>query len=247
MDAEQMRYEFEVGYDRITNFDAPGYTPKEISTFLTKSQEETVLDIYTNPASKEFNKKILSVLKTYTSKEGGTSSGIYPNSDWIDVPTKTFLIINERADITGIDGVYDGRSITDVEVVPVDDDYYHANKNNPFKKPNEKRIWRLDYGQDDTGWKSKLLYVYNGDYQIGDVHIHYYRKPEPIIVPDSTYLAADGSIDGIAFSSHTVNGLDSELDPIIHREIVDRAVKLAFAALQDEKGFQLSSIKEQQK
>ena len=33
MTAEQMKYEFDVGYDRITNFDAPGYEPKEISTF----------------------------------------------------------------------------------------------------------------------------------------------------------------------------------------------------------------------
>ena len=31
MTAAQMKYEFEVGYDRITNFDAPGYNEKEIS------------------------------------------------------------------------------------------------------------------------------------------------------------------------------------------------------------------------
>ena len=35
MTATEMGYAFDVGYDKIANFDLPGYEPQEKSTFLT--------------------------------------------------------------------------------------------------------------------------------------------------------------------------------------------------------------------
>ena len=67
MTAQQMKYEFDVGYDRITNFDAPGYNEKEISTFLTKAQEQLVLELYRGGNHyKEDFKKSLNMLKKYS-------------------------------------------------------------------------------------------------------------------------------------------------------------------------------------
>jgi len=103
----------------------------------------------------------------------------------------------------------------------------------------------LDYAEDDSGFKRKHVYVIEAEQTLNTAYIHYYRKPEPIIVQDSTYVAGDGAIDGEDFSDYTATELPSELDSMVHRAIVERAVKLAFAALQDEKGFQLSSAKEQ--
>ena len=64
MTATEMSYEFDVGYDKITNFDAPGYEPKEKSTFLTKAQEEFVLDIQARSSYAEMHKRAIDVLKT---------------------------------------------------------------------------------------------------------------------------------------------------------------------------------------
>ena len=58
MTAEQMNYEFDIGYDFITNFEAPGVEKKEKSTFLTKAQEEIVYETVAKPTTEE-NKKIL--------------------------------------------------------------------------------------------------------------------------------------------------------------------------------------------
>lgn len=333
MNAEQMKYEFDVGYDKITNFDAPGYEPKEISTFLTRAQDIVIYDILTEEsANKEQNRKSVSRIRQVISLSSFTA-GNYPNgftstlqlvfassgtlgfgtdgtntiitdsaggfvsagfrigdqvtvtgstsndgqyniiavvagtltlSEETDLPVVpevglagTRLLVdsclkvrNERANIDlASDNFYYGRVsgniITDVEVMPVDDDHYHANKNNPHKKPNEKRIWRLDYSDKDFRLHE---YITDGTYTLNTVFLHIDRRLRPIIVPETAsvlYNATDGEIDGVYFVDFNT-GLDSELDEVIHRDIVDKAVKLAYAALQDQTGFQISSVQEQQ-
>ena len=48
MDANQMRYEFDVLFDKITSLDSPGYTDQEVSVFLTKAQDIFIKNGY-NP------------------------------------------------------------------------------------------------------------------------------------------------------------------------------------------------------
>lgn len=52
--------------------------------------------------------------------------------------------------------------------------------------------------------------------------VRYVRKPDPIILTDISEL--DVTIDGIDVST------ECELNPLIHREILDRAVELAKSA-----------------
>lgn len=247
MTAQQMKYEFEVGYDSITNFEAPGYKEKEISTFLTKAQEELVLDLYRNGNHyKEEFKKSLTMLKTVQTAIANINPGTdYPSSFTVELNTDVLAVYNESVNLlTEATHFYPSTSITDVEVDPVDDDFYHANKNNPFKCPTLERVWRLD---DSTGSLKRHIYITQLLTAVVKAVIHYYKKPSPIIIAYSGYVAGDGAVDGINFSAHTVNSLDCALDPLVHRQIVDRAIKLAYAAIQDEKGFQISTIQEQGK
>ena len=248
MTATEMGYEFDVGYDKITNFDAPGYEPKEKSTILTQAQEELVQDVRKGSSTNENFKRVLDVLKTKVEiLAAAMSAGPYTNSFWADLPTTAIGIVNERATLTPTtDHFYTGQVFTDVRVKPIDDDYYHLNVKNPHKKPTFELVWRLDYGEDDSGWKQKVAYVIEPNEVLTAVQIHYYRKPAPIVVKDTGYVAGDGSIDGVALSAFTAADQDCELNKISHREIVRRAVKLAYAALQDEKGFQIASAKERQ-
>jgi len=349
MTAEQMKYEFDVGYDRITNFDAPGYVPKEISTFLTRSQEEIVHEILDKmSANDEKNRKALSKLRqviplsTFTAGSypngfsaplqailvGGTVFSFQITGNYLSNSTGQFLIAgfrvgdtitvtgatssnnnkdyvivnlsatimefsdqtvvgttetgqlgtqivadpvlrvrNERADILLTTNFYYNRipvvpatvpvtynnNILDVEVDPVDDDFYSANKSNPYKKPSIEKIWRIDSADESS---KEHEYITDGTFTLTTVHLHIDRKPRPIIVPETTdinYATTDGTIDGIWFSDYSNvltsgarDGLDCLLDPITHRAIVDNAVKLAYAALQDEKGFQISTVQERQ-
>jgi hypothetical protein len=247
MTADQMKFEFDVGYDFITNYEGAGVEKKEISTFLTQAQEQIVLEAIAIGSTTELSKKILNRLKVPDTQTTAHAAGPYPNSYYRDLPANLLSVVNDRLDFTaGATHFYANKAFTDVKVIPVDDDYYHLNKDNPFKKPNEELAWRLDYAELDASvYERRHVYILGSDLTINNSHIHYYRKPEPIIVQDSTYNAGDGAIDGKNFSDYTAASLDSELDPLVHRKIVDGAVKLAFAAMKDEKGFQLSSAKEQ--
>ena len=62
MTAAQMAYEFQVGFDNITNLSAEGYNEREISTLLTKAQEQ-LFYIIINPESNKFNNGIESTEK----------------------------------------------------------------------------------------------------------------------------------------------------------------------------------------
>ena len=161
MTATEMGYEFDVGYDKITNFDAPGYEPKEKSTFLTKAQEELVLDIQRGSSYSEMNKRVLDILKTKVEiLAAAMSAGPYTNSFWATLPTTAFSVVNERATLTpSASHFFTGQVFTDVRVNTIDYDYYHLNVKNPHKKPSHELVWRLDYGEDDSGWKSKVAYV----------------------------------------------------------------------------------------
>jgi hypothetical protein len=247
MTATEMGYEFDVGYDFITNLEAPGIEPREKSVFLTKAQEDLVRDILAGNAFVESNKRFVDILKTSDDLESFTTGPYGATSFWADLPTGVFAIINERATLTPtVNHFYYGKTLENVKVIPIDDDFYHGNKNNPFKKPSYDKIWRLDYGEYDgvgANWTSKVAYIIEENTTLTKVTLHYYRKPNPIIIKDSNYLITE-TIEGITLDGYTALDLDCELNPITHREIVDRAIKLAYAALQDEKGFQISSAKE---
>jgi hypothetical protein len=188
----------------------------------------------------------LAILKT-TSDVTSFAAGPYPSSYWCDLPADMLVVINDRVKFTASASFFYPSTVFDnVKVKPIDDDYYNLNIDNPYKKPDEELAWRLDYAEDDSGFKRKHVYVIESNQTLNTAYLHYYRKPEPIIVLDSTYVSGDGAIDGVNFSSHTATNLDCELDIMVHRAIVEKAIKLAYAALQDEKGFQLSSAKEQQ-
>lgn len=243
MTATEMGYEFDVGWDKIANFDLPGYEPQEKSTFLTQAQGELVLDILNVNSYQEFNKRVLDRLKTFAEiLAAAMDTGPYTNSRWATLPASAIRVNNERAVLTPTAShFFTGQTFSDVRVKPIDDDYYHLNIKNPHKKPTHELVWRLDYGDSGT---SKLVYVIEENQVLTSVQVHYYTKPAPIIIEDSGYTTE--TIEGVALSGFTAADQSCILNDIIHREIVDRAVKLGYAALQDEKGFQISSAKEQQ-
>ncbi len=239
-----MKYEFEVGYDFITNFQAPGLNNKEISTFLTKAQEEILFDLYRNSDhyTEEF-KKSLSKLKTVQTITGVsiTAGTDYPSSYVVNLASDVFVVHNESVDLlTASNHFYVSKTVTDVAVKPIDDDYYHANKQNPFKCPNLERVWRLD---DGVLQGKRHIYIVEPLTSITKVVVHYYKKPVPIIIADSSYTSNDGSIDGMNWSSYTASPSNCELDPIVHRQIIDKAVQLAFIAVKDQLGLQMSTAK----
>ena len=190
----------------------------EKSLFLTRAQEEIVVNLYNgrNPygvsfeGTEELRRYLESLVKTkiYLVEDAESDTGVSKTSIFFKLPTDLAFITLEQ--VTYDDdtlGCYNGSIAS---VYPVTQDKYEKVKNNPFRGPTKYKVIRLDPGNNLVELVSK--------YDIGEYLIRYLSKPNPIILetlPDDL----------------TINGKNSwkecELNPILHDTILTRAVQLA--------------------
>ena len=220
--------EFEVGFDvfynNITSNQAPGLNTHEKSLFLTKAQDEVLKNYFTasskgNTIGQGFDDSakrqadfstITRVAKcataTATNKRDRRSS-VYT------FPNDVYIVISESIVTT---------ENKDVQVLPLRFDEYSRLMSKPFKRPNKYQAWRLlNSGTSNGNSSTKIVEVITnvGDV-IKDYTVTYIRKPNPIVLGDLDGL----TIEGVGTTS------ECELDPILHEDILQRAVELAKVA-----------------
>jgi len=233
MTATDMEEEFLILYDKITNFDAPGYTPHEISRFLTKGQERVFLDLYnplgnsskegfeeTEARRKELQELVVGATCTVSASQVGTLT----NGVFYDLPSDCLFVVQEEIVMQSANSCLNNKKL---RVKPITSDHYEINKDNPFKKPSGKRYaWRLDY----SGRKHEI--ISDGTFTVLTYKVRYLKKLTPIIIGVDT-------VDG-------VSGPQScQLNTIVHRRIIDEAVKMA-TGITDPQLYQIKSIEKQQ-
>lgn len=136
----------------------PGYEPGDISLIFNKAQNEYVRKYCSadaNPVRKgvEANEKRSKDLSELKSEYQTTTftAGLRNDSYFVEIPNNTYLVLSERFDATDVNRCNATVNIEPL-VVPVSEDFYGANVNNPFKRPYEKKIWRLDRERDDINF-----------------------------------------------------------------------------------------------
>ena len=226
MTTEEFSNEFDIlvdSYRRFKDFDnkeeldSLDFNEFEKSVFLTKAQEEIVSEFYNgkNPFKDSFEKteevrRFLSQLvRTYTTSDKEDDyTGLSQKSIFFKLPDDLWFITYESVTIT--DSRLRCMDNTDILVVPItQDDYFRVSKN-PFRNPNNRRALRLDI-------ENNIVEIIS-EYNVSKYLIRYVSKPEPIILLD---LPDELSINGISVKT------ECELNPVIHRAILERAVKLA--------------------
>lgn len=211
----------------------------EKSVFLTKAQDEIVLELYSgkNPALESFEdneairKDLANLIKTTTvaipSAEFNedTYNKLSDNSIIIRLPEDLMLITYEQLQVQGQPDNEDceGAAPIILEVLPVKQDDYIRSMKNPFRTFNKRRAFRLDIeGITDEGTfypRVELVTKYSNSskYQLSYL-VRYLSYPTPIIL---TELPQEVAIKGIT------NPTECVLNPLIHSAILDRAVRLA--------------------
>jgi hypothetical protein len=154
--AADMKTEFLIGYDRVSNSAAPGYDNSEISLFLNKAQERIIKTRYrqlnkyreafeqTEKRRKDFSELIRDAVDgtgTLNTSISSNQNGTLPNGTFFDLPADFMYSITERIES---DIVCDNVNKI-IDVSPITHDEYNANKDNPFKKPYSEAAWRIDY------------------------------------------------------------------------------------------------------
>lgn len=226
MTTEEFSNEFDTllnSYSVISKF-GKGENPSTIeldeyekSVFLTKAQEEIVIDFYSgkNPLEDSFEKTeeirryLSDLIKTYTTTEKKTGYvGLSKTSIFFELPEDLWFITYESAGLEDSRlGCMNGKEIS---VIPISQDDYFRISGNPFRGSNKRRALRLDNG-------NRIVEIVS-EYNIDKYLVRYIAKPDPIVLTD---LPDNLSINKISKKT------ECKLNPVIHRAILEKAVKLA--------------------
>lgn len=186
----------------------------EKSLFLTKAQEEIVIELYTGKnvfnegfeKTEEIRRYLSELINTAVITEKQNNIGLSDKSVFFKLPSDVMFITNESVKLEDTNLKC---NIENVAVIPVRQDDYHSIINNPFRGPNSKRVLRLDIKNNIVELLSK--------YNISQYIVRYLAKPTPIILTDLDDITID--------NKNTIT--ECGLNPALHRSILERAVRLA--------------------
>lgn len=229
MTTQEFSNEFDVLYNNIMSNQAPGLDEYEKSVFLTKAQLE-ILKNYFNPKGNKYGQGFdenakrqidFSTLITVAKPSLYTPTGDYvkfdDRSQLYKMPSDILLVLNE----TGINTVENGVKRL-ISIVPINYEEYARLMSKPWKQPLKNQGWRLFQSTGEVDFISEVVIKYNSS--LADYKIRYVRRPKPIILANLADEYSNVSIEGLN------NITECELDPILHPEILQRAVELAKSA-----------------
>ena len=203
----------------------------EKSVFLTEAQEQYVKHLYKGgyavsgfEETEELRRQLDSLVKqeNYTPDkakqevEGKEDINPLKLKDGkihtvFELPTKCWYIVYESAINGEENSCYSGMSC---DIYPVPHDIYNRTLRNPFRGPNNRRVLRLDRGDHQVELVSS--------FPIGKYIIRYIERPAPII------------LISLEDTGLTINGESKKstclLNDVVHQEILELAVKLAYAS-----------------
>lgn len=182
----------------------------EKSIFLTKAQEQIVLELYQELEQSEENRKYLSnLIKTGNYVPVGEQDNTLINNTFksykVEIEDSVLFMIYEQCTLSDENNCINNKIVS---VVPTIHDDLDKVLKNPFKSPNNRKVIRLDFDN-----KIELISKYN----ISNYKVRYLKKPNPIILVKLEDLNIDKK-------QEVSNG---ETNPILHERIVQRAVQLA--------------------
>lgn len=221
MDHIEFSNEFDVLYNNIMSNAAPGLNEYEKSVFLTKAQEEIVKNHF-NPNGNKYReglddspKRQIDFSELIKVAEGtikdSPSTTFDKRAKVYDLPEDVFIVINESVE-------------TDKgpkQILPISYTEYTRLMSKPYKEPVKYQAWRLITTSVNN---ITVELIVNSNETISEYKVRYIRRPAPIITADLSSDYGNVSINGKS------NISECELNPIIHQEILQRAVELAKSA-----------------
>ena len=184
----------------------------EKSIFLTKAQEQIVLELYQELEQSEENRKYLSnLIKTDNYAPVGEQDETLINNNFksykVEISNDILFMIYEQCTLSDENNCINNKIVS---VVPTIHDDLDKVLKNPFKSPNSRKVIRLDFDN-----KIELISKYN----ISNYKVRYLKKPNPIIL-----ITLE---DNLSINNGDTEVSNGETNPILHERIVQRAVQLA--------------------
>lgn len=198
--------------DIIGNQNNLAFDEYEKSVFLTKAQEQIVLELYQElEQSEEVRKYLSNLIKTDNYVPVGEQDETLINDNFksykVEISNDILFMIYEQCTLSDENNCINNKVVS---VVPTIHDDLDKVLKNPFKSPNSRKVIRLDFDN-----KIELISKYN----ISNYKVRYLKKPNPIIL-----VALE---DNLSINNGDTKVSNGETNPILHERIVQRAVQLA--------------------
>lgn len=227
--------EFSSGFDTLINSYAvinefgvtaspSSFDEYEKSVLLTTAQEEIVRGLYNGTLSgnsfeetEELRRSLDALIKTdYPEVTESHGIGLSKNSMFYKLKDDVWFITYESVEL--VEGAYCENNPV-VKVIPMRQDEWHKSKENPFRRPNRRKVIRLDNGNN----VAELI----SEYPLRNYLVRYLSKPSPIIL---VQLEGDLSIEGLKEIT------ECKLNTSLHRLILERAVQIASNRIPSKEG-----------
>ena len=184
----------------------------EKSIFLTKAQEQIVLELYQElEQSEEVRKYLSNLIKTDNYVPIGEQDETLINNNFksykVEISNDILFMIYEQCTLSDKNNCINNKIVS---VIPTIHDDLDKVLKNPFKSPNNRKVIRLDFDN-----KIELISKYN----ISNYKVRYLKKPNPIILVTLE--------DNLSINNGDTKVSNGETNPILHERIVQRAVQLA--------------------
>lgn len=209
MTLQEFNDEFQFKYDAASN-GGPDLNSYEKSICLTQACRDIIEDAYNSYETNERSKRIIAPLLKEHSSVIQANTDVLSNFKCylVSLPQDLNYIVREEAKLKNCN--------YHIKIQNTDLDYLTEFLNNPFKKPNNRKIVRVEYDKSN-------LKIYS-NIELENYKIKYLKKYSPIIL---TNLATDPDL----FGDNTIEGLqqatNTELPYFIHDDIIDKAVIIA--------------------
>lgn len=212
----------------------------EKSVLLTQAQDIIVKQYFertnTNLGFDESERRQIDFSNLITVGSVSTSeSGSFADRSWTfdiqdatidnDIAANVLFILNERLVLSK------SNSSKTFVVVPINYREYDRQMSKPFAQPLKKQAWRLlQDDADSTSYETSKIEIVPTDVAYAmktsegytaTYKVRFIRRPRPIIL--IPLADSNLSIDGVSTVS------ECELNPILHMDIINKAVELAFA------------------
>lgn len=170
MTAAEMKRLLLLKFEGLFEFSAPPYSDQQLSDVLNNAQRRIVKDVDSPNPQRNYGgfdytervKKYLAPLLSSDDVVSGTmtvgvlGTGIFLDGAPVTLPTNCWYIKQERTVLVTVP-----QGTIEIKTEAKTFDFYSANKDNPYKKPDSSLVWRLDVGAGDVELITDGTEVYN--------------------------------------------------------------------------------------
>lgn len=237
MTAAELLQKFNLHYDNILSAAAPGLNEYETSLYLTQAHREVVSSYYNGVMggdTVDSTEAVKSLIPRYILSDSIQITQLAPNqieglfSYIVDLNSQVLQLLAER-----IKGPNNSEEVVrNILVKPINIDVLYRLMRNPFRRPSDLRVWRLDQTSNEDTTERQIILISNEDLASEDFqYIYTYMKePEAILLVDldSEEWASIGDLSIMGQKRANVDGdLGDKISPTLWELIINRAVELA--------------------